>query len=110
MGEDVTDDDDDDDLVTETDVDLDPSLISEITITHGGDEPIAATADSASPADSEPRTLEPRLVVRGLAGAPTRVPTGGDTRKNEKSRDRLSTIAARSHKGSFTPCGWPPCG
>ena len=55
------------DEVSELDVEIDvePS-INEITITRAGALPITARADSASPADNEPSTLEPHLSVRGL--------------------------------------------
>lgn len=44
-------------------------MLSEITITRTGVAPITAYADMASPADNEPSTLEPQLVVRGLAAS-----------------------------------------
>ena len=56
----------DDPAVTEIDVEVDASMVSEITITRTGASPITAFADSASPADNEPTTLEPQLGVRGL--------------------------------------------
>jgi hypothetical protein len=59
-------DDADEDSVTEINVEVDPSMISEITITHTGASPITVLSEAASPADSEPTTLEPQLVVRGL--------------------------------------------
>ena len=52
-----------------TSINIDASLISEITITRTGVAPITAYADTASPADNEPSTLEPQLVVRGLAAS-----------------------------------------
>ena len=64
MGRDQS--EDDEEGVTEIDVDLDPSLVTEITITRAGVAPISVWADTASPADSEPTTLEPQLGVRGL--------------------------------------------
>lgn len=62
-------DDSDDDAVTEINVGVDPSMISEITITRTGASPIRVSTDTASAADSEPTTLEPQLLVRGLGPA-----------------------------------------
>ena len=62
MGSDQPEDDEE-----STSINIDASLISEITITRTGMAPITAYADTASPADNEPSTLEPQLVVRGLA-------------------------------------------
>lgn len=70
--------DDDDDAVTDINVELDPSIVARvaaITITESGDSPSTAdgsisrtiSPETALPADTEPRTLEPRLLVRGLA-------------------------------------------
>jgi hypothetical protein len=56
----------DDDSVTEVNVEVDTSMISEITITRTGASPITVLSGSASPADNEPTTLEPQLGVRGL--------------------------------------------
>ena len=52
-----------------TSINIDASMLSEITITRTGVAPITAYADMASPADNEPSTLEPQLVVRGLAAS-----------------------------------------
>jgi hypothetical protein len=56
----------DEDLVTKVNLEVDASMIAEITITRTGAVPITVLAESASPADNEPSTLEPQMVVRGL--------------------------------------------
>jgi hypothetical protein len=87
VGKDVTDEDEDD--PTETDVDLDASLISQmITVTRSGDEPLTAPAGSASGADTEPRTLEPQLVVRGLVPAYPHVPGSVEAPRSEDASTR----------------------
>lgn len=42
-------------------------MTSDITITRTGMSPVTAHADTATPADHEPLTLEPQLGIRGLA-------------------------------------------
>lgn len=92
-----------------TELNIDASMISEITITRTGVAPITAYADTASPADSEPSTLEPQLGVRGLAphGAssssapppPIFAEVGGrqDSEADYESEDERTTQNLESH-------------
>jgi hypothetical protein len=75
VGTERNDEDADAEPVTELNVDVDPSLIAEITISRTGESAIIVSSDQSSPADSEPRTIEPQtlqpnLSVRGLAPRP----------------------------------------
>jgi hypothetical protein len=66
VAKDDTEDDEGAEPLTQINVDLEPSIVSLVTVTRpGGGAPISAFAASA--ADSEPSTLEPQLSVRGLA-------------------------------------------
>lgn len=92
-----------------TELNIDASMISEITITRTGVAPITAYADMASPADNEPSTLEPQLGVRGLAlhGAssssapppPIFAEVGGrqDSEADYESEDERTTQNLESH-------------
>lgn len=114
----------DDEAVTEVSVEVDTSSIAEITISATGQAPITVAADAASPADAEPRTLEPRLLVRGLApslaGPPSTQPApeiravarGREDDEDSTARnveDRLLAVVAKEQrarggsKASFGP-------
>jgi hypothetical protein len=56
----------DDEGITEISVEVDTSSLVGDARSATRDVPPATVADSASPADAEPRTLEPRMTVRGL--------------------------------------------
>ena len=91
--------DDDAEPVTEINVEVDPSLIAEITFGRTSESAILVSADVSSPADSEPRTIEPQtlqpnLSVRGLSpgseepATPHRVPF--ETDEYEDNDDKTS--------------------
>jgi hypothetical protein len=91
----------DDDAVTDASVEIDTSSIAEITLSSAGEAPITVAADSASPADSEPRTLEPRMTVRGLARSPS--PGHGDDEDDKTTQnleERLLDVIAAEQRAS----------
>jgi hypothetical protein len=102
-------DNDDDDVVTETNVELDPSIvdrIAEITITESSESPITVDSsispETASPADTEPRTLAPRLLVRGLAPSAVTFP-GSVPLRVASASDPLPTNAPLTKRPGSAP-------
>lgn len=114
------------DSVTEIDVEVESSAVAEITTSGAGDVSPRASADMASPADAEPRTLQPQMAVRGLGPAlppptlspptvsfPRAQPSPGHDGENDETAlnvdDRLLEVIAaeqrqvRASKASFGP-------